>query len=150
MLPPGYGSVPPSVPYGAPAFAPPNNRVPAMPAPRAAAPAQPRPLVRAKGPDEPTPPRPPLLTMPSPEQLGVAVHPTAAGPDWSAMHARIKELGIVSFHLESLPENRCRFTCWVPRGQPGVTRRIEVLAATEAEAVRLGLEQAAQSPTTRP
>jgi hypothetical protein len=88
--------------------------------------------------------------MPSPEQLGVAVRPTDGGPDWTAIHARIKELGIVGFHMDSAPDGRCRFTCWVPHGQPGLTQRIEALAATEAEAVRLGLERADQSRTSRP
>jgi hypothetical protein len=88
--------------------------------------------------------------MPSPEQLGVAVRSNQAGLGGSAMHTRIKELGIVSYHVESLTDGRCRFTCWVPRGQPGVTRRIEIVADTEAEAVRLGLDQAGQSRTMRP
>ena len=148
MLQPAYASVPPSVPYGAPTFARPNNRPPAVSAPRAAAPARPRQLVRAKGPDEPTPPRPPLLTMPSPEQLGVTVRSSPVGLDGSALHTRIQELGIISYHVEPLTDGRCRFTCWVPRGQPGVNRRIEIVAATEAEAVRLGLDQAGQSWTT--
>jgi len=82
--------------------------------------------------------------MPSPEQLGVVVRSAEAGPDWSSIHARIKELGIVSFHMDSVSDGRSRFTCWVPRGQPGLTQRIEALAATEAEAVRLGLERAGQ------
>jgi hypothetical protein len=83
--------------------------------------------------------------MPSPEQLGVAVRTVACGPDWTALHARMKELGVVSFHLDTLPDGRYRFTCWLPQGQPGMTQRIEALAATEAEAVRMGLEQASQS-----
>jgi hypothetical protein len=88
--------------------------------------------------------------MPSPEQLGVVVRSADAGPDWPSIHARIKELGIVSFHMGSLPDGRSCFTCWVPRGQPGLTQRIEVTAANEAEAVRLGLERAEQSRATGP
>lgn len=83
--------------------------------------------------------------MPSPEALGVAVRPATSAPDWTALHARMKELGVVSFHMDSASDGRRRFTCWVPGGQPGLTRRIEALAATEAEAVRLGLDQAAAS-----
>jgi hypothetical protein len=88
--------------------------------------------------------------MPSPDQLGLAVRSTENGPNWTAIHARIKELGIVSFHMDAAPDGRCRFTCWVPQGQPGLTHRIESLAATEAEAVQMGLERAAQSRSTRP
>ncbi len=137
--------------YPAPAFVPAQNQfVPEATAPRAAAPAQPRPLVRAKAPDELTPPRPAPLAMPSPEQLGVAVRSTEPGLDWAAIHARIKELGIIGFHMDSAPDGSRRFTCWVPRGQPGVTQRIEALATTEAEAVRLALEQAGRSGPTHP
>ncbi len=89
--------------------------------------------------------------MPSPEQLGVTVRPTPApASDWPAIHARIKELGVVSFHVEALPNGQSRFTCWVPGGQPGLTRRIEAVAATEAEAARLALEQATRPRTSRP
>lgn len=88
--------------------------------------------------------------MPSPEQLGVAIRPTDSGLDWPAIHVRIKELGITRFHMDSVTDGRRRFTCWVPREQPGVTQRIEALAATDAEAVRLGLERAEQSRRQRP
>ncbi|HWG42685.1 MAG TPA: hypothetical protein VN688_07855 [Gemmataceae bacterium] len=150
MLSPGYVSAPPVISYPAPAYVPQQNRVPAMPAPRAAAAVPARPLVRAKAPDEPIRSRPPILTMPSPEQLGVVVRSAETAPDWPAIHARIKELGIVSFHMGSLPDGRACFTCWVPRGQPGLTQRIEVTAANEAEAIRLGLERAGQSRASRP
>ncbi len=142
----------------APAFAPRNNPTPAVPAstsPRArggaqgaAAPALRQPLARAKAPDEPAPARPAPLVMPSPEQLGVVVRTAADSPNWSALHARMNELGIVSFHMDTLPDGRHRFTCWLPQGQPGATQRIEALAATEIEAARAGLERAAQSRTS--
>lgn len=103
-----------------------------------------QPLIRAQAPEEPNPARPPLLTLPSPEQLGVAVRPVENATDWTAIHARIKVLGIVSFHMDSLPDGRSRFTCWVPSDRPGLTRRIESIAATEVEAVQLGLKEAAQ------
>jgi hypothetical protein len=60
----------------------------------------------------------------------------------------MKELGVVGFHMDSISDGRARFTCWVPGAQPGLTQRIEALAATEAEAVRLGLDRAAQSRGT--
>ena len=146
------GSLPMQAPisYPAPAFAPRNNLPPAVPAsaPRVAAPS--RPLVRAQAPEEPAPARPARLTMPSPEQLGVAVRPAASGPDWTAIHSRMKELGVVGFHMDSLSDGRTRFTCWLPGAQPGLTQRIEALAATEVEAVRLALERAGQSRLARP
>jgi hypothetical protein len=90
------------------------------------------------------------LTLPSPEQLGVAVRPVANAPDWAAIHTRIKDLGIVSFHMDSLPDGRSRFTCWMPGDRPGLTRRVEALAATEIEAVQGGLQQAAQMRQRQP
>lgn len=80
----------------------------------------------------------------------MAVRPAANGPDWTAIHARMKELGVVGFHMDSTPDGRSRFTCWLPGGQPGLTRRIEALAATQDEAVQLGLERASQSRSARP
>ncbi len=101
-------------------------------------------------PEEPKPARPPLLTLPSPEQLGVAVRPVETATDWTAMHARMKELGVLSFHMDSLPDGRARFTCWLPRDRPGLTRRIEALAASETEAVQLALQQADHMRRGRP
>jgi hypothetical protein len=140
MMIPAHMAMPAPASYPAPAYARPQNSAPAVPAARTAAPAHP--VVRAKGPDDPTPLRPAPLVMPSPQQLGVTVRPTNSDLNITAIHARIKQLGIVSFHMETLPDGRCRFTCWLPRPQRGRTQRIEAVAADEAEAVRLGLEQA--------
>jgi hypothetical protein len=150
MMSPAYVAMPPAMSAPMPNYAPAPNRPPVVPAGRAAAAAPSRPLVRAKAPDEATPPRPAPLVMPSPQELGVAVRLTEAGHDSAGLLARVKELGIVSYHMETLPDGRCRFTCWLPREQPGLTQRIEALAATEAEAMRLGLERAGQCRVTRP
>lgn len=80
----------------------------------------------------------------------MAIRPVENGIDWTAIHGRMKELGVVSFHMDSLPDGRSRFTCWVPRDRPGLTRRIECVAATEVEAVQLGLQQAAQTRRSAP
>lgn len=112
---------------------------------QAAAPTQPKPVIRAQAPEEPTPARPPLLTLPSPEQLGVAVRPQDNAADWTELRTRMKELGVVGFHIDSLPDGRTRFTCWMPGNRPGLTRRIESVAATEAEAMQRGLQAAAQT-----
>jgi hypothetical protein len=89
--------------------------------------------------------------MPSPAQLGVAAPRTAAaGADWSATRSRLNELGAVGFQVDQLPSGGCRFVCWLPRAQPGATERIEALAGSEAEAIRLGLERAGQWKNGRP
>lgn len=145
MFSPGMMSAPPATTYPAPTYMPRQPVVPAAPAAaQATGNRQMQPLIRAQAPEEPNPARPPLLTLPSPEQLGVAVRPVENATDWTAIHARIKVLGIVSFHMDSLPDGRSRFTCWVPSDRPGLTRRIESIAATEVEAVQLGLKEAAQ------
>jgi hypothetical protein len=136
MMSPGMMSAPALPTYPAPAY------VPRQPPPRQVAPAQPKPLVRAQAPEEPKPARPPLLTLPSPEQLGVAVRPVENPTDWAALHARMKELGVLSFHMDSLPDGSARFTCWMPGDRPGLSRRIESVAATEVEAVQRGLQAA--------
>ncbi len=118
-------------------------------APRAAAPTRTQPLVRAQAPEEPNPARPPLLTMPSPEQLGVSVRPVANGVDWTALHEQMRKLGVVSSHTEALPDGRIRFTCWLPRDKPGLTQRVEAVADTEAAAVQLALTHA-QASTNHP
>ena len=119
--------------------------VPRQPAAPTAALPQAKPLILRSAPEEPNPARPPVLTLPSPEQLGVAVRPIENAADWTAIHSRMKELGIVSFHMDSLPDGRSRFTCWMPGDNPSVTRRIESVAATETEAVQRGLAEAAQA-----
>ena len=132
------------MPYGAPTYAP--QQPPAVPA----ASAQPKPIIRAQAPDEPNPVLPPLLTLPSPEKLGVAVRPVANTTDWTAIRVRMNELGLVRPYVESLPDGRSRFTCWLPADRRGLTRRIECVAATEEEAVQVGLQHAEQSRRDRP
>jgi hypothetical protein len=133
-------AAPPATTYPAPAS------VPRQPV----AARRPQPLVRAQAPEEPNPARPPLLTLPSPEQLGVAVRPVENAADWAALHARMKALGVVSFHMDTLPDGRSRFTCWLPGDHPGLTRRIESIAATEVEAVQGGLQEAARMRGSQP
>jgi hypothetical protein len=123
-------------------------------------PAPPAPKVRAQAPDEPgygrpalpEPRRPVALSMPSPEQLGVAmarpeVRPDVppenrGGPDWQVIHARLERLGATCYHVEKLPQGGCLFTCLLPTTQPNRAHRVEGRAGTEAEAVRLVLDKA--------
>jgi hypothetical protein len=62
----------------------------------------------------------------------------------------MKDLGIVSFSKDSLPDGRVRFTCWVPRNKPGLTRRIEAVADSEEAAVLLALQHAGQLQPAQP
>ena len=112
----------------------------------------PPPIVRAKGPDDsatavppvPPPRLPSRLTMPSPEQLGVASPRASASStvDWAAAHRRLDGLHAVCFHLEKLPQGGFRFTCLLPTAQAGRTHRVDAVAATDAEVVSLALNKA--------
>ncbi len=83
--------------------------------------------------------------VPTPEQLGVAA-PQSHDPslDWSGIRARLHELGAVGFHLDTLTDGSCRFTCQLATAEFGQTQCIEARASTEAEAVGQALGRAAQ------
>lgn len=88
---------------------------------------------------------PPALTpirMPSPSELGIAG--SKASFDWSAAHARLRELGVVSFQLEQLTEGGYRFHCRLPADANGAPHPIEARGATEGEAVETVLVKAEQ------
>lgn len=145
---PVFVTPPPAVSYPAqPYVNPPPAWQPAPPRPPAVAqqPPAPRPLVRAKGDDAPPTPSPPArLTMPSPGQLGItpAGARAAEAVDWNAARRRLDRLGAVYFHVEKLDAGGYRFTCLLPTRQPGRTHRVETVAASEAEAIRLALAKA--------
>jgi hypothetical protein len=109
----------------------------------------PRPIVRAKSEDEPSPSQrqghiSQLVSIPSPEELGVSAAKSAAASvelDWAAVHRRLQELG-ADFLRQRLPQGGYRFTCLMPTNQPNRLHRVEAEAATEAEAVQLALNQA--------
>ncbi|MBV9121990.1 MAG: hypothetical protein JO112_01360 [Planctomycetes bacterium] len=132
--------------------APPGAWAPTPPPAMVQQPAPRPPTVRGMMEDEPSalaaplvaPPRPSLLKMPSPQQLGLApAKPEEAGEvDWTTAHQRLKALGAVCFNLVQLPQGGCRFTCLLPTNQPNRSHRIEAQAASEGEAVRLALDQA--------
>jgi hypothetical protein len=164
MMAPVMMSAPAPTPFLPQGYAPPQGyaqpapraqasmpAVPARPpAPRAAARA-PEPVVRGVPPDEPPPRRErEPLAMPSPQQLGIHPPTSPAGVDWTATHNRLKELGVVGVHVETLPGGGCRLTCWLPRPQPGVRQRIEAQAPSEAEAIRLCLDRVQHCRTAQP
>jgi hypothetical protein len=114
-------------------------------------PQAPRPIIRAKGPDEPpaTPvsnrsPNPAPISIPTPEQMGVASAPAGNSEnlDWTATHHRLEKLGAVCFRMDQLESGGCRFTCLLPTRQSGVTHRVEAEAPTSTEAARIVLGQA--------
>ncbi len=87
--------------------------------------------------------------MPSPENLGVRAPsgPQGAG-DWGVLSRRLRDLGATDFHLDHSPAGY-RFSVLLPGDRPGLTRRIDAAAATETEAVRLGLDQVEQYSQAR-
>ncbi len=78
--------------------------------------------------------------MPSPDQLGVVGR--SADGDWTTIHKRLQELGVVTFQVDRLSADVVQFTCLLPTADPGKTRRIEAHGATEAEAARRALDEA--------
>ena len=82
--------------------------------------------------------------MPTPEELGVAAvkRPENENIDWAAVHDRLNHLGATCFHLERMSQSACRITCLLPTDQPDRSHRIEAVASSEAEAIRLILAKA--------
>ena len=93
------------------------------------------------------------LTLPPPEALGVAAArpamPAAADyappVDWNATHAHLRRLGAVGVQLARLPTGGYRFVFMLPTGQADLTRHVEGVGATEAEAVQRALVAAAEA-----
>ncbi len=85
------------------------------------------------------------IQLPSPEELGITGEKVVvAAPtrpiDWSALHARLNRLGSLSFIVQRPSAQLVRLICLFPLPDNRV-HRVEVSAATEAEAVRLFMEQ---------
>jgi hypothetical protein len=84
--------------------------------------------------------RPAPITLPSPEELGVAS--TKAGADsfdWSPVQRRFRDAGASCFHVEFMPEGGCKLICLLPAEQPDRNHRIDVQSSSEEEAARLAL-----------
>ena len=94
-------------------------------------------------PDDIVPPaRIGAMAMPSPDQLGVNARPAEGVCDWTAIHRRMQELGVVSFQMDRLNADVFQITCLLPTAEAGHTHRIEAHGATEAGAVRCALDEA--------
>lgn len=132
----------PQMPYGAPPT--PRYQAPApLATPMVAAP-QPQqnrqqPIFRAQAADEPE--QRSTLRLPSPEALGIGTRKPTTAIDWTIVHQRLDQLGATCFQKHRLPDGGCRITCLLP-SQPGTQHRIDTQATSEAEALRLALDQA--------
>jgi hypothetical protein len=99
-----------------------------------------QPKVRGAAPEPAPIPVPRTLSLPSPEQLGLARQgnppPAQTNPmvDWNALHARLRQLGATGLHLDTLPGGVVRVTVLVPAAD-GETRPVEAIASTESAAV---------------
>jgi thioredoxin-related protein len=90
-------------------------------------------------------PQPLTIQLPSPEELGiVAEKPTPVQKnrpiDWAALHTRLNSLGSSSFIVQRPTAQLVRIISLFPIADNRV-HRVEASATTEAEAVRLFLEQ---------
>lgn len=102
-------------------------------------PQAPAPRIRLQGADDAIEPMPRPLTMPAPEEVGIASMSQLRGAvDWGATRQRLESLGVKSFRVDRTPagEVNVTFLLWLRGSQP---RQVESTAATEAEAVSLAL-----------
>jgi hypothetical protein len=89
--------------------------------------------------------KPELLHLPTPEELGIASEKSAPATeiraiDWSAVHTRLNRLGASCFLVQHPSSQLVRIISMFPQAENRI-HRIESSAATEAEAVRLFIEQ---------
>jgi hypothetical protein len=141
----------PAAPSSAPYRAAPAAAQPQAAAPNLAAAPRPgnAPVFRGQIPDEPiTPPAPQrpreMISLPSPEELGVGSAKADLGIDWGTVNRRLEGLGATCFQMQRLAEGRWHVLCLLPTAQPNQTHRVEAEAGAKAEAIRLALEQAEQ------
>jgi hypothetical protein len=106
--------------------------------PPSRSPAQPNIKVRGQSEDSSAAP----IRMPLPSELGIAGPKSAF--DWSSAHARLRELGVLSFQLERLTEGGYRFHCRLPDEVSASGHSFEARGATEGEAVETVLVKARQ------
>lgn len=94
---------------------------------------------------EPVASRPEALHLPTPEELGIASDKAAPvlevrAIDWTAVHTRLNRLGASCFQVQHPTSQFVRIISMFPQSENRM-HRIEASAATEAEAVRLFIEQ---------
>jgi hypothetical protein len=69
--------------------------------------------------------------------------------DWNALRDELSRLGAIGFHLDKLADGTYRVGFLLPTGHPERALRIEAVAATEAEAIRLALDRATGGPEAK-
>jgi hypothetical protein len=89
--------------------------------------------------------------MPSPEQLGVVSAKTGEStvPDWNETRRKLDQLGAVCLQLEKLTDGGFRFSCLLPTSRPQFTHRIDAVAFTESDVLRLGTAKAEEWAKSR-
>jgi hypothetical protein len=87
---------------------------------------------------------PPPLSLPSPEDAGVAVPGTAGKVDWNATRERLQQLGGISWQLTQLTDGSFRVALVMRTTQPNCFHHIEATEATEAAAVNVAMARAEQ------
>jgi hypothetical protein len=95
------------------------------------------------------------LTLPSPEELGVAPRPPlpatpVAKVDWNATHDNLQRLGGTGFQLAQLADGRFRVAFVLRTNQADQVHHIEATAATQADAVASALARAEQWASGQP
>ncbi len=92
---------------------------------------------------------PPSLQMPTPEELGLSKSAPSPIVDWTVARNRLERLNAVCFHFEKIPEGGFRFTCLLPTPNADRSHRVEAVAVTESEAIRMVLEKSEQWAAVR-
>jgi hypothetical protein len=83
-----------------------------------------------------------LLSLPSPEEAGVAGPRAAGNVDWNATRARLQQLGGIGLQLAQLGDGSFRVAFVMLTNQVNCYHNIEATAATEAEAVSAAISRA--------
>lgn len=103
--------------------------------------------IRLQSAEENAPAARPMLTLPTPEKLGIGgtgfapASASASTVDWNDVHARLKQMGAISFQLHRSATNYRVVFVLASRGD-GQPRFVETEGSTEAEAVQAALRRA--------
>lgn len=138
--PPPSFNVPPVAPNGS------NEDLPRLASIKMVEPA---PTIRLQSNDGPTPETRPVLTMPAPEKLGIGMSSgvpqtpaaTHVALDWNQVHARLRQLGAISFQMHK-SANAYRVVFVLASRGDGQPRYVETEATSEGEAVMAALHRA--------
>ena len=140
---------------------PPPGLLPSAPAPRQpiyrgqSQPTAPRPIYRGQDHAQPQRTRTRTnvaLSLPAPSTLGIATNKPTTVPvaavapalDWNNVRSRLRNVGALSFHTAQLAGGQHRVAIAVPGSRANRGRLVEVIADSEAAAVRTALQRAEQ------